>query len=471
MEGLTFLGTIPARHLREEYVILTDQPVYDSVKDYASNADMQEIDGWARSFYTLEGILDSIQLFSKPLIPEPTDSLWDETKQEVFNEISNLFTPVTSLSFETGFDSVPYEHSSAAGYGYTGKKGEGDNLHRAKAIANKAVLDFSETIDKDGFQTAVDNMVQQSTPDVAFTRTQLAKLPSIKVRIVFGEAFHFILIEGLSAAPLLEAFKRTDSFYFTGKDPTIHVPQLIHKMGLEEGWFVCLDWKSFDSSVQLWEIDFAFSCVESLLTFPSENTRRAFYLARESFKHRKLAAPDCKLWMRKGGIPSGSYFTNIIGSIINYTRITYVCKRLGLRKTSCYVQGDDSVTFVQTGQRPDLYQLQALGTEFGWSLNIPKCTITQSSHNVTFLGRSQVHQLNTRERLKVLRLMCFPEFKVEDPKISTARVKAIARDAGWNDPLYTRIYLRLSRLYGEVERLPPHLMTYVDRLDFQDVNM
>lgn len=469
MEGLTYLGEVPERHTREEYQSLVDQPVYEVVKKFASEVDMQEIDGWARSFYTLEGHLESIALFNKPLIPEPIDETWARVKTLTHRKISTMFPPVTSLVFETDLDLVPFESSSAAGYGYLGKKGEGDNLNRAKKIANAAVRQFDEGIEN--YDSAVSHIIENSTPDVAFTRTQLAKLPSIKVRIVFGEAFHYILIEGLSAAPLLAAFKSKDTFYFTGKDPTIHVPRLLFNMGLDQGWFICLDWKSFDATVQLWEIDHAFNCIESLLLFPTILSYRAFQFAKESFKVRKLAAPDGKLWMRKGGIPSGSYFTNIIGSVINYVRIHYICEKLGLDIADCYVQGDDSVIFVRNTTRPDLWQISEAGESYGWIINPTKCTITQSSQEVTFLGRSQIHQLNIRERLKVLRLMCFPEYEVETPDISTARAKAIAIDAGFQDPLYNKIVFALKRQYGEAEYVPPHLLTYIDRFDFQDVNM
>ena len=447
MDGLRFLGHVGIRPTREEFQILVDRPVYEAVKRYTTQADMQEIDGWARSFYTLEGHLESIMQFSKPLLPEPTDSAWADTKREVYAQVTNLFPKVNSLMFEQDMDRIPYEAASAAGYGYSGKKGEGDNFSRAKSIANAAVRQFNEDIDKFGFDLARNHLIEQGTPDVAFTRTQLAKLPSIKVRIVFGEAFHNILIEGLSAAPLLAAFKSADTFYVTGKDPTIFVPKLLFNLGLDQGWFICLDWKAFDATVQLWEIDHAFNCLKGLLNFPSLLTERAFEYARESFKQRKLAAPDGTLWMRTSGIPSGSYFTNIIGSIINYTRIKYLCNREGLVVRNCYVQGDDSITWLTSSPRPDIYRLAEIGEPFGWRINLMKTLITDSSQEVTFLGRSQIHQFNIRERLKVLRLMCFPEYEVQNPAISTARVRAIARDAGFRDPLYNKIlYLSLIHI-------------------------
>lgn len=325
MEGLISIGHVPERYTREEFQMLVDKPAYEAIKRNASVADMAEIDGWARSFYTKEGHLESIAMYAKPLIQEPTDPFWVEAKRQTFAEISNLFPKVDTLCFETDFDIIPYESSSAAGYGYNGKKGEGINFNRAKKIANAAVREFGERCVTDSYQAAVEHAISNSTPDVSFTRTQLAKLPSIKVRNVFGEAFHYILIEGLSAAPLLAAFKRADTFYLTGKDPTVYVPSLLVRLGITPGWFVGLDWKSFDATVQLWETNHAFNCIESLCNFPSLLSRRAFQLSKELFNMRKLASPNGTLYMRAGGIPSGSYFTNIIGSVINYTRIRYIC--------------------------------------------------------------------------------------------------------------------------------------------------
>jgi hypothetical protein len=87
-------------------------------------------------------------------------------------------------------------------------------------------------------------------------------------------------------------------------------------------------------------------------------------------KQRKLVAPDGKLWMRVGGLPSSSYFTNLVGSIINYARIKYVCRAVGCQVVDCRVQGDESVIKVNTMVRPDAYQIANKGERFGWVLGI-----------------------------------------------------------------------------------------------------
>nr|WIL96134.1 RNA-dependent RNA polymerase [Carrot cryptic virus 3] len=472
MQGLELINEgLPTREVRQEFKMLRDEYAYKAVSRHASVADMREIDGWARSFYTLEGHLESIAQYHKPLLPEPRSYYWLEAKRIVLDEVAHAFPPVRSFRFERDFDLVPIEASSAAGYGYQGKKGEANNFKRAKNIANALVRTFAEHKAESGEQFARDHVINNSTPDVAFTRTQLAKLPTIKVRNVFGEAFHYILIEGLSASPLLEGFKRADTFYVTGKDPTSYVPKYLYQQQQQPGWFIALDWSKFDATVQLWEIDHAFNCIEQLLIFPSDLTREAFEVSKILFKHRKLSSPDGLMWMRNSGIPSGSYFTNLIGSIINYTRVQYLCRTMGYTITSCRVQGDDSIIKVTSDAKPNVLAMASTVAELGWVLNPTKCVVTLNSEEVTFLGRSQLQLFNIRERLKILRLMSFPEFEVDDPKISTTRVRMIARDAGFRDPLYNKIVFEMIALYGEADYVPRHLLSYVDLIDWQDVNM
>ncbi|QED42887.1 ORF1 [Rhodiola cryptic virus 1] len=471
MEGLVMIGQVPTRATREQFQILKDEPVYEVVSKFASIADMQEIDGWARSFYTIEGHIESIMQYRKPLLPEPDEPAWTEAKASVMYDVMTSIPRVRSLSFINQLDDVPYESSSAAGYGYAGKKGEGDNFKRAKSITNALVRTYVERCAKGEKQEALKSVITECTPDVAFTRTQLARLPSIKVRNVFGEAFHYILIEGLSASPLLEAFKRADTFYVTGKDPTTYVPRFLSHLDNQPGWVVALDWSRFDATVQLWEIDHAFQCLENVLDFPEEYSRACFFLSKELFKKRKLAAPDGVMWMRTSGIPSGSYFTNLIGSIINYTRIKFLCNKLGYQMGEVRVQGDDSVFKAQAPNKPDVYAIAQAVADFGWELNPAKCVVTHNTDGLTFLGRGQYQLFNIRERLKVLRLLCFPEYEVDDPMISTARVKMICNDAGFRDMMYNKIYLAMNRLYGEAETVPDRYKTYVDLNDWQDVNM
>lgn len=450
------------RFVREEYQIIRDQPAYDMITKYASPSDMQLIDGWSRSFYTIEGHMASILAYRKPLLPESNDPVWHETKADIIQEFQG-FPKIQSLTFEHDLDLVKFESASAAGIGYTGRKGENNNLSKAKGVVNRAIRDLADRAKVIGYRQALDELPADSTPDIGLTRTQLAELPSIKVRNVFGEAFHYILIEGLSAYPLLTHFKRSDTFYFIGKDPTIEVPNILERMERLGNYFIALDWSNFDASVQNWEINFAFECLRSMLIFPTYLSEVAFDYSITLFKSRKIRAPDGQEYLRISGIPSGSYYTNLVGSIINYTRIKFLMKKLNIPVPLIKVQGDDSLTITPQSYPPDPNELSEIGAKFGWTLRPDKCIITPHAAAVVFLGRSSRLRYNTRDYLKALRLICFPEYEVDDPKISTARVHAISKDAGQSNPIFNMIYLAMYQTYGEAQDVPDKYLPYFEK--------
>ena len=70
---------------------------------------------------------------------------------------------------------------------------------------------------------------------MAWTRTKLITLDSLKIRHVWFKAFHNILLEGMSAAPLIEAYSGTDFPMCTGFQYYKKLPQIIQNVLLKEG--------------------------------------------------------------------------------------------------------------------------------------------------------------------------------------------------------------------------------------------
>merc|ERR1711933_219298 len=119
--------------------------------------------------------MESLHNFSGNVrFPKPTDTSMlrtDEYCKEYFSKLPK----VTSLNFHTDLDKVPFEPTSAAGIGFEGKKGENNN--HAHAI-NRAYATI-----KNAQRHGITHVIDNSTPDAAYTRTQLTELShGLKIR-------------------------------------------------------------------------------------------------------------------------------------------------------------------------------------------------------------------------------------------------------------------------------------------------
>lgn len=457
--GLKEIGTITERRSREEFKVIIDEYAAEAIRIYVPFNLRQQLEGWARSYYTLEQHVNAILAYDKPKLNEPNDAAWNQTKQHVLQQFRGM--PFVTAKSYKNFDEVKWVRSSAAGYGYRGRKCDHDNYDRAKRTA----VTIAEALDHDrnyGPQAILD-----STPDVAFTRTQLSQLKvKSKVRNVWGEAFHYVLLEGLFADPLIEHFKMIESFYFIGADPLLAVPALIEEMLRAKDYVYMFDWSGFDSTVQEWEIRFAFTCLESILRFPSNVEFQIWRFIIELFIYRKIAGPNEVLYLKTQGIPSGSCFTNIIGSITNYVRIQYMFKRLTTRYALVYTHGDDSLAGVDITQFVPMTAFKPICDPFKWEINIQKSAVSRRSDHVTFLSRTVRESQNSRDELVCLRMLKYPEYPVTSGAISALRAKSIERDAGVSSRYLFDIFQYLKEKYGVAESLPFNLKMW-DPIEFE----
>jgi len=469
--GLNLISQAPARELRTEYTTYTDPFVEEGFRATMAPGSLERFTGWSRSYYTLQGHVESIMKFNKPLLPEPTEPKWSQIKEDSFAYF-DLLPRVRSMSAKTDFDRVRFHQSTSAGYGYTLNPGpypshkgppDGPNHKRAKRIASKIVFECLQHRNDNTFDKFLRDLPGSTTPDIAFTRTQLAELPDTKIRNVFGECFHYVLLEGLFAMPLLDMFMENDTFYFIGADPLLGVPNLINRIPPRDQLFLTIDWSGFDASVQPYEIDLAFDLLESILLFPDVETKLVFKYVRTIFMERKVLSPDGRLFLRKGGIPSGSYFTHMIDSIINWIRIRFLFSKHEIKYRTLKTHGDDCFAELEEFEDDQINPMIDDGYNYGWIINRNKSQLNKDRSRVTFLGRSCVRGSSERDALKCLRLMLYPEYPVTDPQISIARVKSIDYDSGYKIPEIIQVLRYLTTKYGDANiELPREFRRYYD---------
>lgn len=404
------------------------------------------IRGWSRSYYTGQEHLRAIMQYATPNtnFSECVQHAYTKAITKVTESLHSLPT-VRAFNVLEELDLIPYESSSSAGYTYRGVKGPQHGENHMQAIKTaKAVLWSVIKDDGEGIEHVIDTYV----PDVGYTRTQLTDLrEKMKVRGVWGRAFHYILLEGTSAAPLLEAFANSNTFFHIGKDPTVSVPYLISYTKGQAPWLTAIDWQAFDATVSRFEINAAFDIIKSKITFPNLETEQAFEISRQLFIHKKLAAPNGKIYRIHKGIPSGSYFTSIIGSVVNRLRIEYLWNlKFNRGPKVCFTQGDDSLIGDDELYSPT--DMAAFVKPLNWFINTSKSMTSKVPEAITFLGRSSLGGLNQRDLKRCLRLLILPEYPVTSGDISAFRANSIWRDSGSTSQILHEIANALRRKYG-----------------------
>lgn len=431
---------------RESEVTYYDEFAKSELIDLAPRLYEQLIEGWSRSYYSGAKHLQAIMHYALP--DKPSSLLhqqhWKQSIEAVRIGLRSLPT-VRALSVEHELDRVYYIQSSSAGYGYQGAKGPQFGHNHIRAI-KRAKATLYSAIRKDGQGLA--HAIRESVPDVGYTRTQLADITqSTKVRGVWGRAFHYILLEGCTARPLLEAVMNSSTFIMIGRDPVKTVPVLLSNTSAQCKWLTALDWQTFDATVNRFEIDTAFSLLKEKIIFPTKEDEHCFEFCRVMFTHKKIAAPNGKIYWSHKGIPSGSYFTSLIGSIVNRLRIEYLWRlKFNRGPTICYTLGDDSL--IGDDYFYDPTEIAHNAHDLNWILNPSKTESSTIPGEVTFLGRTSKGNVNQRDLKRCLRLLILPEYPVESGDISAYRAQSIAEDAGHTSELLNAIARRLKRKYG-----------------------
>jgi hypothetical protein len=179
----------------------------------------------------------------------------------------------------------------------------------------------------------------------------------------------------------------------------------------------CIDWSGFDASISGRIIDAAFMVVKTHLEL--DDQQDAVYRRYvHDFIHSRIIGPDGNVYQVHRGIPSGSAFTSIIGSVVNIFVLNYIfCRITGhtLKPSQMLVLGDDAV--VATNARIDLNRLGAVAAELGLKLSVQKTVVVDAlreprgpyENRVLFLGYYWVCGSPRRPLHEILQRMVYPE--------------------------------------------------------------
>lgn len=218
-------------------------------------------------------------------------------------------------------------------------------------------------------------------PCVAYARTGFDDT----TRLIWGYPFEMTILEGRFAQPLIQKFIQRSSPMAYGLYK-FELGTLIQHRVVNQGIPHCLDYSKFDSTIPKELIVIAFKILSSWFT-AEDMQEWGWDKVVQYFINTPIVMPDGHIYKGKvHGVPSGSYFTNLVDSVVNSLLLFAGLKELGidLYWRNLFVMGDDSI-FPLHKVLP-LEELQKVLTQYNIRLNIDK-SIVGTAH---FVGATWV---------------------------------------------------------------------------------
>jgi len=384
--------------LGEEYSRSEYQPeqLFDAFKNYDGPSKFN-IRGDERAAFTraVSKVESHFAVFYGSLQPLKLDSdLWDVVKKETSSGLPSLMPK--RLVFDQSID-------------------------RATRLLER------ERLFLDGADLSARKDLPPPEPCVAFYRTQASikdGKPKKKTRFVWGFPLEMILIEALYARPIIDCLLTAVTPISLGYRKS----ELGAMMASTAWWPVTgtFDWSKWDSNVPTQLVSESFRIARK---FFREVDESAWHLITSYFATCGVVMPDSFLYTRRRkGIPSGSFFTSIIGSIANMIAIHFLAYLQGLNVIGIHVYGDDSrVGF--TGNI-DVKRLEQDGSRcFGMKLNLEKLSYGGPNVSPRYLGHDWYRGRIRRPVVETAQRIIYPE--------------------RYNPEWYEDRYSKLISLYGD----------------------
>ena len=245
---------------------------------------------------------------------------------------------------------------------------------------------------------------KKPNPCLAGVRTQRNN----KTRLVWGYPLEMTMLESAFAKPLIDVYKEIRS----------PMPYAIRRYAigarleftLQERNRVALDFSKFDSSVPAHLIKVAFRILRTWFDDFEDYDEVGWREIKKYFLNTPIVMIDGNLYTGKThGVPSGSFFTQLIDSIVNYIIITAAMSKFDMHphEMRIHVLGDDSVFSTNAD-----VSLKTLATYFktkGFNLNIEKSSVVGRNSPIEFIGFLWDKGTPSKDINKVLLSMSQPE--------------------------------------------------------------
>ena len=278
-------------------------------------------------------------------------------------------------------------------------------------------------------------------PAVAFHRAQLSNLTTtegnqtvysgaakMKDRFIWGLDGGTVTVEAQYAKPVIDHLK-DNWFGYSGGDTPVQLRSKIKKAKRQKYW-ISADYSKFDQTVQSWVIEDAFSIIKE---FYDPIYHKELDWICYNFINTWVCYSGGNLVQKHRGIPSGSNFTQVIGSMANALmmltylssrapgdsfneKLSYVEKELNVAspvvgdsgELSMFVMGDDNLTM--TYHKLDVMDLSKyVHRVFGTTIHPDKTVQGGVQDQPHYLKRDWLDHCEYRNPVEMAINVCHPE--------------------------------------------------------------
>lgn len=242
-------------------------------------------------------------------------------------------------------------------------------------------------------------------PCIAYHRVQHGP-EGPKTRLVWGYPLSMTLLEARFARPLIKRFLeiRTPMTFGLVKNEVGARVLETSRHGVVYG----LDFSKFDSSIPTRLIMTAFEILKTHFDMSSED-EGVWRIVRDYFINTLILMPDGFVYQKHCGVPSGSYFTQLVDSIVNYIIIQYMVLVVTgemVDNRLINVLGDDSL-FRLSGWY-ETQDFANVAASLGMTINVPKSG-RYRREDPSFLGHTWHLGIPNRPELELVKRIIFPE--------------------------------------------------------------
>jgi hypothetical protein len=275
-----------------------------------------------------------------------TSFRWNKNYQQSLKTLVDRFSklrlhPLNYLCDDDIVDALPKMDTHSGFYWIiSGKKYKGDNMERIYRTFTK---ELESALEKGSFNKPIllGFRTQASGEyDDQGSRTNKCKH---KLRVVSMIDLIVIIAELMFAKPI-QKFMASETFYAGGKDEH-RISEIITNWRVKYNQFLSIDYKSFDQSISSWLIEDAFSVIKSAFIL-NEKEERLFDIIKNDFIHKDFILNEGILHSDRG-VPSGSMFTQIIDTIVNYLVVSTYFFAMN-EEVDMIIMGDDNAIFTKS---------------------------------------------------------------------------------------------------------------------------